>query len=195
MKRQLSESDLSAIDLIHWVCAIAGDVDYLRTLRTEAAQARLPAAVRHHDSPALFDWFVRMASYQGICDTAARVFMEKHGAAGWHDRDDAETTCLDSTKDEIIELGMVKFAYSDADEIIHILEVFQSLHQPAVPIPPEVTTITGITEAMVAGHRIDHEAVAAFVADANIVIAHNAGFDRKFAERLWPTFVDKPGPA
>lgn len=44
---------------------------------------------------------------------------------------------------------------------------------------------------MVAGHRIDDEAVAAFVADANIVIAHNAGFDRKFAERLWPVFIDK----
>lgn len=85
VKRHLSEGDLYAIDLIHWVCAIAGDVDYLRSLHAEAAQAGLPVAVRHHDTPALFDWFVRMASYQGISDTAARVFMEKHGVAGWHE--------------------------------------------------------------------------------------------------------------
>jgi len=85
VKRHLSDCDLYAIDLIHWVCAIAGDVDYFRTLHAEAALAGLPAAVRRHDTPALFDWFVRMASYQGISDTAARIFMEKHGAAGWHE--------------------------------------------------------------------------------------------------------------
>ena len=44
---------------------------------------------------------------------------------------------------------------------------------------------------MVAGQRIDEAAVSAFVADAVIVIAHNAGFDRKFAERYWPVFERK----
>jgi DNA polymerase III subunit epsilon len=51
-----------------------------------------------------------------------------------------------------------------------------------------VTALTGITEEMVAGHRIDDAAVAAFVDDAVITIAHNSGFDRKFAERYWPVF-------
>jgi DNA polymerase-3 subunit epsilon len=41
---------------------------------------------------------------------------------------------------------------------------------------------------MVAGHRIDGAAVNAFVDDVAIVIAHNSGFDRKFAERYWPVF-------
>ena len=41
---------------------------------------------------------------------------------------------------------------------------------------------------MVAGKRSDAAAVSTFVADANIVIAHNANFDRKFAERNWPEF-------
>jgi DNA polymerase-3 subunit epsilon len=44
---------------------------------------------------------------------------------------------------------------------------------------------------MVAGQRIDADAVSAFVDEAVIVIAHNAGFDRKFAERYWPTFRRK----
>lgn len=44
---------------------------------------------------------------------------------------------------------------------------------------------------MVAGQRIDDAEVTAFVDDAAIVIAHNSGFDRKFAERYWPVFEDK----
>jgi DNA polymerase-3 subunit epsilon len=44
---------------------------------------------------------------------------------------------------------------------------------------------------MVAGHRIDEAAVSSFADDAVIVIAHNSGFDRKFAERYWPIFQRK----
>jgi DNA polymerase III subunit epsilon len=48
--------------------------------------------------------------------------------------------------------------------------------------------LSGITDEMVVGHRMDEAAVTAFVEDAAIVIAHNSGFDRKFAERYWPVF-------
>jgi DNA polymerase-3 subunit epsilon len=105
---------------------------------------------------------------------------------------DVETLGLDPVKDEVIELGMVKFAYSDKDDITRILGEFKAFQQPSVPIPPEITDLTGITDAMVAGQAIDATLVEAFVADANIVIAHNANFDRRFAERLWPTFEHKP---
>lgn len=104
---------------------------------------------------------------------------------------DLETTGLDHTKDEPIELGMVKFAYSASGEITGVMDVFQAFRQPTVAIPAEVTAITGITDDLVAGHVIDDGAIAGFVADAHIVIAHNAAFDRKFAERFWPLFADK----
>jgi DNA polymerase-3 subunit epsilon len=104
---------------------------------------------------------------------------------------DLETTGLDHTKDEPIELGMVKFAYSAAGEITGVIDVFQAFRQPTIAIPAEVTVITGITDDLVAGHAIDDTAVASFATDAHIVIAHNAGFDRKFAERFWPLFADK----
>ena len=45
---------------------------------------------------------------------------------------------------------------------------------------------------MVAGQNIDCAAINAFASDAAIVIAHNAAFDRKFAERYWPVFASKP---
>jgi DNA polymerase-3 subunit epsilon len=104
---------------------------------------------------------------------------------------DFETTGLDPAKDEIIEVAMVKFHYSDADEIIGVTGDFQSYNEPSVPIPAVVTDLTGITNEMVAGHQINTAELEAFVTEANIVIAHNAGFDRKFAERLSPIFEHK----
>ena len=66
-----------------------------------------------------------------------------------------------------------------------------AFNEPAVPIAPEITALTGITDEMVAGRRIDEAAISAFVDDAVIVIAHNSSFDRKFAERYWPIFQRK----
>lgn len=105
---------------------------------------------------------------------------------------DVETTGLDYTRDEIIELAMIKFDYLPDGTIIRSGDVFTAFNEPSNPIPPEVVALTGITDEMVAGHRIDTDAVAAFVDGAVIVIAHNAGFDRKFAERICPLFAKKP---
>jgi DNA polymerase III epsilon subunit-like protein len=61
-----------------------------------------------------------------------------------------------------------------------------------MPVPETVTRLTGITDDDVRGQTLDDEAVAASAADASLVIAHNAAFDRRFAERRLPIFVDKP---
>src|ERR1700746_1582908 len=92
---------------------------------------------------------------------------------------DVETTGLDQQKDEIIELGMVKFDYLPDGRIASLRDVYASFNEPAEPIPLEVTALTGITDEMVAAQRIDDSAVISFVDDAVIVIAHNASFDRK----------------
>jgi DNA polymerase-3 subunit epsilon len=105
---------------------------------------------------------------------------------------DVETTGLDTTSDEIIELGMVKFTYLPTGEIVRVTDTFSSLNEPAKSIPEDATRLNGITDEMVAGHKIDNAAVEAFATDASIIIAHNANFDRRFAERYWSAFVDKP---
>ena len=101
---------------------------------------------------------------------------------------DTETTGLDHARDEIIELGMVKFDYLPDGRIVRVRDVFSAFNEPSGPVPVEVTALTGITDEMVEGHRIDGGAVEAFVDGAVIAVAHNAGFDRKFAERYWPIF-------
>lgn len=104
---------------------------------------------------------------------------------------DTETTGLEHSKDEIIELGMVKFDYTLEGRIVGVRDTFSTFNEPASPISAEVTALTGITNEMVAGHRFDEAAITAFVEGAVIVIAHNSGFDRKFAERYWPVFEHK----
>ncbi|WP_051583465.1 3'-5' exonuclease [Sphingomonas sp. RIT328] len=103
---------------------------------------------------------------------------------------DVETTGIDAAADEIIELAMVPFAYTIDGQVLGTLAPFHSYRQPKTPIPEEITALTGITDEMVAGQAIDAEAVAAFIANAGIVIAHNARFDRRFVERSWGCFAD-----
>lgn len=105
---------------------------------------------------------------------------------------DFETTGLDSTKDEIIEIGMVPFSYGLDGRIFEIGEPFGRLRQPSIPIPPEITAITGITDEMVAGKTVDPAEVAAVAAPVDLVVAHNAAFDRRFAERFCDIFTTKP---
>jgi DNA polymerase-3 subunit epsilon len=104
---------------------------------------------------------------------------------------DVETTGLDPVRDEVIELAMVKFDYRPDGAIVRVSDAFTAFQEPSKPIPPEIVALTGITDETVAGHRIDDAAVAAFVDGAVIVIAHNANFDRKFAERYWSLFQHK----
>ena len=106
---------------------------------------------------------------------------------------DVETTGLDPRAGaECIEIALSPFLYSNAGRITAVLPAFSRLRQPALPIPEAITRLTGITDAMVAGHSIDPDEVAAFVAPADLVIAHNARFDRPFAEAFCPAFASLP---
>jgi DNA polymerase-3 subunit epsilon len=104
---------------------------------------------------------------------------------------DTETNGLDVKHAEVIELGMIKFAYAPEGDILRVVDVFDQLQAPSAPIPTEVERLTGISNAMVAGRAIDAAAVAAFVDGAALIVAHNASFDRPICERPWPAFRDK----
>jgi DNA polymerase-3 subunit epsilon len=105
---------------------------------------------------------------------------------------DLETTGLDPLRDEIIEIAMLPFTYGLDGTVYAVGEAFSQLRQPSVPIPSAVVALTGLTDEAVAGHSIDPAEVGRFIEPAALVIAHNAGFDRRFAEAFCDTFVTKP---
>ncbi|WVT78093.1 3'-5' exonuclease (plasmid) [Sinorhizobium chiapasense] len=104
---------------------------------------------------------------------------------------DTETTGLNHRKDEIIEIGAVAFTFDDAGAIGDVTGVYGGLQQPSIPIPAEVTRLTGITDEMVAGQMIDLAQLRSIIERADLVIAHNAGFDRPFCEAFSPVFAGK----
>ncbi|MDB5648708.1 MAG: polymerase epsilon subunit and related 3-5 exonuclease, partial [Hyphomicrobiales bacterium] len=87
---------------------------------------------------------------------------------------------------------MVPFLYSVDGSLLAVGEPFQSYQDPGISVPAEITALTGITDEMVQGQTIDLAQVEEHVGRAAIIIAHNAAFDRKFAERLSPAFETKP---
>ena len=105
---------------------------------------------------------------------------------------DVETTGLDPDRHEIIELAMAPFTYSKDGRIYTIGEPFQQLHEPKDPISAEITAITGITQDMVRGRKLDSHVVEAFMESADLIVAHNANFDRRFLENFSPAFEMKP---
>lgn len=105
---------------------------------------------------------------------------------------DIETTGLDFELSEAIEIGMVPFDFTTSGQIVGAGEAFQQLNQPRLGIPTRVTEITGLTDEVVEGHRFNVKEIDNFVANASLIVAHNAAFDRPFAEKISTLFKAKP---
>ena len=100
---------------------------------------------------------------------------------------DLETTGLDAARDRITEVGMVRFTLDGP------LEQFATLVNPGIPIPLQITQITGISDADVRDApyfdslRAD---VEAFLGESALV-GQNLGFDLAFLEAGG---IQPPGP-
>jgi DNA polymerase-3 subunit epsilon len=91
---------------------------------------------------------------------------------------DLETTGMSPAHDAITEIGAVKYRAGEC------LGRFDTLVNPGVPIPPMITVLTGITEAMVLpAPRIDEvlPALLEFIGSA-VLVGHNFRFDTSFLD-------------
>ncbi len=89
---------------------------------------------------------------------------------------DFETTGLSPVADRIIEIGAVKLVNGV------VTEEFSMLCDPGIPLPPKITDITGISDAMLRGKPSPAEGIKRLMEfiGAHAVSAHNAGFDVGF---------------
>ncbi|MFN8674420.1 MAG: exonuclease domain-containing protein [Candidatus Sericytochromatia bacterium] len=90
---------------------------------------------------------------------------------------DLETTGLFPVSSKIIEIGAVKFNFSEG-----VLATFETLIDPEVTISKESIQIHGITDDMVKGKPFINDILPnffEFIKDC-IVIAHNSDFDASF---------------
>jgi len=93
---------------------------------------------------------------------------------------DVETTGWSAANDSIIEIGCVTIDHGA------ITDTWSSLVQAGRPVPPEVTRIHGITDAMLASAPPAPEVAKPFRerCGTGMVAMHNAGFDLPFLEAL-----------
>jgi DNA polymerase-3 subunit epsilon len=89
---------------------------------------------------------------------------------------DVETTGINPATSAVVEV---------ACQVVdrgRVVASFESLVDPGMPIPPFVTAIHGIDDAMVAGRPRLSQLVAGLVelCSGAVLVAHNAAFDRRF---------------
>src|SRR5688572_1922322 len=99
---------------------------------------------------------------------------------------DIETTGLDPANDRIIELACLPFHFSSEGVLYDSLPGYAGFEDPGQPLDEEVVRVTGITDDHLRGQTLDDQAVTTLATPANLIIAHNAAFDRCFLERRFP---------
>ncbi len=95
---------------------------------------------------------------------------------------DVETTGLSPEDGAIIELALRRFRYDAAGIITDIDEPYAWLEDPHRPIPDEITSLTGLAVEDLEGQAIDEAEATTLLRSASFVVAHHAGFDRRWIE-------------
>lgn len=98
---------------------------------------------------------------------------------------DAESTGL-TDLDKIIQLAGIRFRYDERGIVSIDQRAIVHYRDPGFPIPPEITSLTGITDKMVAGKTISENDIGEMTDGVSIVVAHHAAFDRPLVERDLP---------
>lgn len=120
-----------------------------------------------------------------LVDDTARIFYggESEGKKRFATDDfvifDIETTGLSPVNCGITEIGAVRYRGGE------IVDIFETYVDPMMPIPENITELTGITDDMVKGAPSPSDAVKSFLkfAGNDILIAHNANFDIGFIRK------------
>lgn len=99
---------------------------------------------------------------------------------------DVETTGLDVAGCRIIELALQTFHFDAEGRIVETGRPHGWLEDPGVPLTPTISKLTGLTDADLAGRSIMEPVAGGLLRGADLIVAHNAGFDRGFVEGRLP---------
>ncbi|WP_162785853.1 hypothetical protein [Polynucleobacter necessarius] len=93
--------------------------------------------------------------------------------------------------DEPIEIAAALYEIDSDGNLVKKLDAYNGRREPSVPISFMAQKVHKIPKADLAGQDFDHEKVGALLSDADVIIAHNADFDSRMLEPLYPGIKDK----
>jgi DNA polymerase III subunit epsilon len=99
---------------------------------------------------------------------------------------DTETTGPDVARDQIIQLALVPFVFDRKGNMVSVSDARTYYEEPTVPVSAEARAVHDIEPERYRGQRFPVEEIAALFADADLVLAHNAAFDRPMLDRRFP---------
>lgn len=102
---------------------------------------------------------------------------------------DIETTGLDPVQDELITLSLVCVEVDRVTgELIKVLDTYTGQREPTLPMSLAIEQLVGISAKDLAGKVLDVWRITALLTGCELVVAHNAAFDRSFIEPHVPVF-------
>jgi len=103
---------------------------------------------------------------------------------------DTETTGI-GIADEPIEVALALYEVDQNSNIVEKIDSYSGRRQPSVPITPRAQKVHGLSISNLIGKDFDHEKVNSLINLADIVVAHNANFDARMLEGLYPEIKNK----
>lgn len=99
---------------------------------------------------------------------------------------DTETTGIDNSA-ELIELAFCVCSYDVRTRTVLSIDCcFDAFSKPEKPISKEVSELTHITNEMLPNKKLYHDDFKDYLPEKCLVVAHNAGFDRRILEKTYP---------
>ena len=105
---------------------------------------------------------------------------------------DTETTGLDCQQHKMIELAVAKLTIdNETGDVLCASAPMSWVEDPGEPLTPEIEALTGLTDAVLRGRTFDQKSIRRIFADVDVIVAHNAVFDRGFLAARLPD-IDQP---
>ena len=103
---------------------------------------------------------------------------------------DCETTGL-SDEDELIELGLIVCNVIRPEMLLEEADLYCGFREPKRQVCSSAEALSGLTTEMLKGQSLDNGRISTLLKKAQVIVSHNAQFDRQMVVQVLPSLGQK----